>query len=71
MIYFFVNTNAQSTARGEHEVHTSGCGHAPDPRNQVHLGYYQNCRDALAAARARGYSPVDGCYYCLPGCHRT
>ena len=71
MPYYYVNANAQDSPRNEHEVHTTGCPHPPLEKNRVSLGSHADCRDALADARRRGYSPVDGCYYCVPECHRT
>lgn len=65
---FCVNKNAQPT--GEHEVHNldAGCSHLPDPQNRHMLGNFNNCSQAVTAARAV-YSNVDGCAYCAPGCH--
>ena len=64
---YLVNRNAQPT--GEHEVHANTCGHLPEAFNQDYLGTYSNCREALTAARNRGYPNVDGCYYCCNSCH--
>lgn len=66
MATYYVNKNAQPT--GEHEVHTSTCDHLPSSWNLQPLGDFNNCREALAAARAY-YSDVDGCYYCCNLCH--
>lgn len=68
---YYVNQNAQDSARNEHEVHTDGCPHPPLQPNRVALGRFGSCREALAEARRRGYSPADGCAYCVPECHRT
>ncbi len=67
MPYYLVNRNAQPT--GEHEVHENTCGHLPDVPNRANLGSYTNCREAIAAARAKGYANVDGCFYCCNACH--
>ncbi len=64
---YLVNKNAQPT--GEHEVHTTTCSHLPDYLNQDHLGFHNNCHEAVAVARVLGYSNVDGCYYCCNDCH--
>jgi hypothetical protein len=67
MAKYYINKNAQPT--GEHEVHTENCPHPPDPPNRDHLGEFDKCSKAVAAAKAKGYDPVDGCAYCVPDCH--
>lgn len=66
---FCVNRNAQPT--GEHEVHNldAKCIRFPDPINQHYLGVFTHCSGALAEAR-KTYRNVDGCYYCVPECHK-
>ena len=66
MARYFVNRNAQRT--GEHEVHRQGCSHPPAERNRIDLGKFDNCRDALRAARQH-FRQVDGCFYCSKECH--
>lgn len=66
MAKYYVNKNAQ--ADGYHEVHESGCSYLPAPENQIYLGNFTNCRDAVNKARDY-YNLVDGCYYCSPDCH--
>jgi hypothetical protein len=65
-VRYCVNRNANPT--GEHEVHSYGCGHMPDPQNQVFLGIFPHCRNAVAEARRRGFN-ADGCFYCSNECH--
>lgn len=65
-LHYYVNKNAQST--GEHEVHTENCSYLPDMSNRQYLGYFDNCKDAMQAAK-KYYNNVDGCYYCSKLCH--
>lgn len=69
MAYYIVNKNAQSG--GEHEVHnTDTCNYLPDLENQVGIGNYQSCQEAVAAARVKWPDNVfDGCAHCSPDCH--
>ena len=70
MSLYYVNKNAQPYPEdGEHEVHESNCGHLPNMENREWLGYFSNCREALAEAR-KHYKKVDGCYYCCNSCHK-
>jgi hypothetical protein len=64
---YVVNKNEQAT--GEHEVHTTECGHKPARENCIALGYCSNCQVALQKALAY-FSNVDGCAYCCPECHK-
>jgi len=66
MAAYHVNKNAQSN--GDHEVHVSGCGHAPDSSNRLQLGDFTNCRDAVREAK-KHYAKSNGCYYCANDCH--
>ncbi len=66
---YIVNRNAQSN--GDYEVHdeTSGCRWLPANSNRVSLGFFFGCSDAVSAARAKGYSPANGCFFCARECH--
>jgi hypothetical protein len=64
MTNYYVNDNAQPN--GDHEVHRDGCTYMPV--NKKYLGHFDNCRDAVNAAR-RYHSQVNGCYYCSIECH--
>ena len=67
---FCVNKNAQPT--GEYEVHNldAGCGHLPNLENQVALGVFINCHEAIRSTRqANPNHSIDGCAYCCPECH--
>lgn len=69
MAYFYINRNAQPD--GYHEVHngTTGCTHPPLRENRIELGYFENCSQAIAAAKAANPTLfIDGCYYCTD-CH--
>lgn len=63
---YYVNDNAQPN--GDHEVHLSHCSWLAMARSKSDLGFYANCRDAVAAAR-RTYRQSNGCAYCVPECH--
>ncbi|HEX2062148.1 MAG TPA: hypothetical protein VHK90_15520 [Thermoanaerobaculia bacterium] len=64
MVNYHVNNNAQ--ANGDHEVHRDGCSFMPS--NTTYLGVFNNCHDAVNAAR-RYYSQVNGCAFCAGACH--
>ena len=66
MIYYVANKNAQNT--GEHEIHAWNCEWLPQRTNQVKLGDFNKCEDALQEAR-RYFRNVDGCFYCCNACH--
>ena len=61
---YYVNKDAQ--ANGDHEVHREGCSYMPS--NKIYLGAFNNCEDAVKAAKGY-YSQVNGCYYCANACH--
>lgn len=64
---YYVNTNAQ--LNGDHEVHReTGCPTPAAPENRRDLGHFDNCHDAVAAARAH-FTQVNGCAHCSPACH--
>lgn len=70
MAYYYINKNAQTT--GENEVHTTGCPKPPDLVNQVEIGHFDNCHQAVAAAKRKWPNhEIDGCYYCCNACHTT
>lgn len=66
MSHYYVNRNAQ--ANGDHEVHQDPCLYMPARANQIYLGLFDNCRDAVSAAR-KHYSQVNGCAHCSAACH--
>lgn len=68
---YYVNRNAQHAQHGEHEVHRTyaPCPTHAQPSNQDDLGFHSTCQSALAAARLKGYHPVDGCGHCVKDCH--
>ena len=65
---YYVNDNAQ--ANGDHEVHRDGCQYLPAPANRTYLGSFDNCSDAVTAAK-KHYRQVNGCYTCSRACHTT
>lgn len=68
MALYYVNNNAQPN--GDHEVHTGSCSFLPDKENRIYLGTFDNCYDAVKAAREQ-YPQSDGCYYCAKACHTS
>lgn len=67
MSRFYVNRNSQDN--GNNEVHQEAiCTHPPEPENRKHLGEFDDCRDAVRAAK-RLYSNANGCAHCAPICH--
>ncbi|MGN6272270.1 MAG: hypothetical protein ACTHMQ_04195 [Protaetiibacter sp.] len=66
---YIVNSNAQSN--GDHEVHNrdNPCSFMPLSINQVSLGWHAECSSAVREANSRGYSPANGCAYCVPLCN--
>ena len=70
MSSFILNRNPQTT--GEHEVHNlnANCSYLPDRANQIELGQFANCHEALAKAKQLYPSAaIDGRYYCANACH--
>ena len=64
MFNYYVNNNAQPN--GDHEVHRDGCNYMPI--SKTHLGAFNNCHDAVKAAK-QYYAQVNGCYFCSTACH--
>ena len=70
MAYFYINSNEQEN--GDHEVHTTGCSHPPEPENRVEIGNYDYCWQAVNEAKRRWpNNRINGCYYCSNSCHTT
>ncbi|MCM4161598.1 hypothetical protein FHG64_06225 [Antarcticibacterium flavum] len=68
MPYYYVNQQKQ--ANGDNEVHKDTCSYLPNLLNREFLGFYSNCRDAVAKAKER-YPRANGCYHCSFPCHTT
>lgn len=66
MALYYVNKKAQTN--GDHEVHTYNCTFLPNEENRIYLGSFDNCNDAVNAAK-KYYSQVNGCYWCSRDCH--
>ncbi|HMB53954.1 MAG TPA: hypothetical protein VKU40_11595 [Thermoanaerobaculia bacterium] len=62
---YYVNRNAQKS--GDHEVHTKDCKQGAQEQNRLYLGRFENCRDAVRAAK-KHYRQSDGCHYCARAC---
>ena len=63
---YYVNKKAQPN--GDHEVHVEGCAYLPIKENQLELGEFSNCQDAVQKAKS-SFSTVNGCYTCCNPCH--
>ena len=66
MPIYYVNDNPQTD--GYHEVHEESCSWLKLAISKTRLGYFSNCKDALAAAKKIYYNS-DGYYYCSNPCH--
>ena len=66
MADYYVNKNVQPN--GDHEVHKDPCGWMPLPANRISLGSFDNCQDAVRAAK-KLYPTANGCIYCSLACH--
>lgn len=65
---YYVNDNAQ--ANGDHEVHREGCQFLPSAANRTYLGEFDNCADAVTAAK-KHYTQSNGCRTCSNACHTS
>jgi len=54
---------------GEHVVHRDVCPFEAGAGDRDDLGRFENCHMAVLTAFVRGYSSVNGCYYCANKCH--
>ena len=68
MARYYINKNPQSN--GDHEVHTTGCPHPPDPSNRLQLGDFSSCGPAVREAK-KYYPQSNGCAYCANPCHTS
>lgn len=68
---YICNKNADD--KGRHEIHTDSCTHLPLPKNQLSIGFFSNCQEAInhmVRANPNGNFNFDGCYYCCYPCHK-
>jgi len=68
MSNYYVNKKAQPN--GDHEVHLLSCSYTPIPENQLYLGSFGSCAEALREAK-KSYSQSNGCYFCCKACHTS
>lgn len=70
---YYLNSNKQPS--GDYEVHQStGCSHPASSENQISLGSFDNCHQAVAEAKKlypNHKSSINGCYYCCNPCHTS
>lgn len=74
--YYILNRNKQDSKSGSnHELHDTtpgACTRLPLRSNWLEVGYYNNCHEAMAAAKRKYPSmsdDIDGCYFCCKPCH--
>lgn len=66
--------NANPQVNGDYEIHSKskGCAYMPHIKNQIDLGYYTSCHEAVAAAKKKWPKKrINGCFYCCPLCHTS
>lgn len=71
---FIINKNSQDN--GDHEVHNMSrqCSHLPLAINQIRLGNFSTCHEAIAHAKRLYPSNarnINGCYWCAKECHTS
>ncbi|MGN2485872.1 hypothetical protein [Acinetobacter calcoaceticus] len=69
---YIINKNPQYN--GDHEVHnaTKGCNYLPSIENQISLGNFNNCQQAVAQAKSNWPTHrINGCYWCANACHTS
>lgn len=72
MFQYIMNRNFQQN--GDLEIHCLGnhCPKLPASSNMIPLGYFENCHEAISAAKIRWpqyEANIDGCYHCCRPCH--
>lgn len=63
---YIVDTSPQDG--DDPEVHTQWCNRLPLIKEQIVLGHFENCHDAIMRARVLDIFAT-GCYYCCRECH--
>lgn len=66
---YYINKRAQTN--GDHEVHTLTCSFLPSEEHREYLGDFSSCAPAVRAGKAKGYTRVDGCYFCCRECNNS
>jgi len=69
---YIINKNSQSN--GDHEVHnkTKGCSYLPALENQIVIGNFSNCQQAVTQAKSSWpNNRINGCYWCSTACHTS
>ena len=62
--------NRGTDENDNHEVHERyACSHLPAEHNRRPLGNFDNCHQAVTAAK-KLYDNVDGCWWCSRPCHK-
>lgn len=65
---YYINLDRDTNPNYNNEVHAQGCHRMPI-KNKVHIGYFENGIQAVAAAKRMGYTKADGCAICCPEAH--
>ena len=69
MPLYIANKNLDD--KGYHEIHEASCFRLPDEKNQLSIGRFTDCPQAILAAKSSDPTvKYDGCYFGCPGCHR-
>jgi hypothetical protein len=55
--------NKQPLPNGDHEVHVPRCTYLPEGDEGIHLGTFNQCSEAIEAAKAH-FDKVTGCKVC-------
>ncbi len=69
--HYYLNLNQQSN--GDYEVHAGDCIFFKYMTNKDYLGYFNNCKDAVAKAKEKHpyKSRINGCFFCCKSCHTS
>lgn len=67
-MYYNYYVNEREQTNGDHEVHRQDCQWLPSDSNRIYLGSFNNCADAVTAAKQH-YIQVNGCATCSRACH--
>lgn len=66
-----INKNTWHNPNDNHEVHSETCSKYNKIEWFETLGRFQTCQEAIAEARRKKYTKVDGCKECCPSCHNA
>ena len=68
MPLYIANKNLDD--KGRHEIHEASCFRLPNEKNQLLIGRFTYCTQAILAAKALDITTkYTGCYFCCPDYH--